>query len=221
MSIIAVVGLAKEARIARRAGLVPVIGGGDSQLLRQRLEAAAADATAVISFGIAGALAPLLNTGDIVVATHVVTESEHYQTDTQWSQVLRTKLEQAQSVGLVGVDAVVGHINQKKTLFRITGAHAVDMESHVAARFAKRHGLPFAALRAISDKSDHTLPPAALEPLKPSGKPRLLAVLKSVLLEPSQVSELIRTGSEASKAFGALLRCRNLLGIGLGCPYVG
>jgi len=220
VSIIAVVGLAREARIAKRAGLVPVIGGGDPQLLRQRLEAAAADATAVISFGIAGALAPLLDAGDVVIATHVVTESEHYQTDMRWSQILRTKLEQAQSVGLVGVDAVVGHILQKQSLFRITGAHAVDMESHIAARFARRHSLPFAALRVISDKSDHTLPPAALEPLKPNGKPRLLAVLKSVVSDPSQVPELIRTAGEAGKAFAALLRCRNLLGIGLGCPYV-
>ncbi len=221
MSILAVVGLAKEARIAKRAGLVPVIGGSSSQLLRQRLEAAAPDATAVISFGIAGALAPLLEAGDVVIATHVVTESEHYQTDMRWSQILRTKLEQAQSVGLAGVDTAVGHIAQKKSLFRVTGAHAVDMESHTAARFAKRHGLPFVVLRVISDRSDHTLPPAALEPLKPNGKPRLLAVLKSVVHDPSQVPELIRTASEAGKAFGALLRCRNLLGIGLGCPYLG
>lgn len=221
MSILAAVGLAKEARIAKRAGLVPIIGGGNAQLLRQRLEAAAPKATAVISFGIAGALAPLLETGDVVIATHVVTESEHYQTDRRWSQALRTKLEGAQSVGLAGVDTVAGHIAQKKSLFRVTGAHAVDMESHVAARFAKRHGLPFAVLRVISDKSDHTLPPAALEPLKPNGKPRLLAILKSVVRDPSQVPELIRTGHEASTAFSTLLRCRNLLGIGLGCPYIG
>ena len=220
MTILAVVGLAKEARIAKRAGLVAIIGGGDSQLLRERLHAAASDAMAVISFGIAGALAPLLDTGDAVIATHVVTESEHYQTDVRWSQILRTKLDQAQSVGVVGVNSVVGHIAQKKTLFRVTGAHAVDMESHIAARFAKQHGLPFAALRVISDKSDHTLPPAALEPLKPNGKPRLFSVLKSVVLEPSQIPELMRTGREASKAFSALFRCRNLLGPGLGCPYL-
>ncbi|MGA7673774.1 MAG: hypothetical protein WCA78_01855 [Rhizomicrobium sp.] len=221
MSVLAVVGLAKEARIARRAGLAPVIGGGNSELLAQRLEAAASGATAVLSFGIAGALAPLLETGDAVVATHVVTETEHYQTDLRWAQILRTRLEHAQSVGLVGVDKVVAHIAMKQSLFRLTGAHAVDMESHVAARFAKRRGLPFAALRVISDRSDHTLPPAVLEPLKPNGKVRLIAVMKSVLFDPEQIPELIQTGREAGKAFRALLRCRNMLGLGLGCPYLG
>ncbi len=35
---------------------------------------------------------------------------------------------------------------------------AVDMESHVAARVAARHGLPFAALRVISDPASRSLP---------------------------------------------------------------
>ena len=46
MSVLAVVGLAKEARIAKRAGLKPVIGACDSHLLAERLEAAAYGATA-------------------------------------------------------------------------------------------------------------------------------------------------------------------------------
>jgi hypothetical protein len=50
---------------------------------------------------------------------------------------------------------------------------------------------------------------------------RPIAVLKSLLSDPSQFPELIQTGREASAAFHALLRCRNLLGRGLGCPYLG
>ena len=34
------------------------------------------------------------------------------------------------------------------------------MESHVAAAFAAEHGLPFAALRVISDAADRALPRA-------------------------------------------------------------
>ena len=44
------------------------------------------------------------------------------------------------------------HCGAKPTLHRTTGALAVDMESHVAARIAARHGLPFAAGRVISDR---------------------------------------------------------------------
>jgi hopanoid-associated phosphorylase len=221
MSVLAVVGLAKEARIAKRAGLKPVIGGGDSRLLAERLEDAAYGATAVVSFGIAGALAPLLRAGDAIIATHVVAGNEHYTCDAAWSQILRGKLAYSRSAIIAGVDDVVSHIGMKKALFRNTGAHAVDMESHVAARFAEKRGLPIVALRVICDGAQRTLPPAVLEPLKPNGKPRLLAILKSVTHDPSQIPELLQTGREARKAFRALLRCSNLLGRGLGCPYLG
>jgi adenosylhomocysteine nucleosidase len=220
VSIVAVTRLAKEARIAKRASLVPVIGGGDAPRLMQRLEAAAPGAKAVVSFGIAGALAPLLKTGDPVVAIHVVTETEHFACDTQWSQIMLAKLGRARSASIVGVDAVVTHLAMKKSLFRITGCHVVDMESHIAARFAKERGLPFVALRVVADSSNHTPPPAALEPLKPSGRRRITAVLKSLALDPSQIPEMIQTKHETDVAFRALIRCRRILGIGLGCPYL-
>jgi hopanoid-associated phosphorylase len=221
MSVLAVVGLAKESRIAKRAGLVPVIGGGDSHLLAQRLEEAAYGATAVVSFGIAGALAPLLKTGDVVIGTHVVAGREHYACDVAWSQVLRGRLATSRSAIVAGVDEVVSHVGMKKVLCRNTGAHAVDMESHIAARFAERRGLPFVLLRVICDGAQRSLPRAALVPLKANGRPRLLAVLKSVASDPAQIPELLQTGREAGKALRALLRCSHLLGPGLGCPYLG
>jgi len=221
MSILAVTGLAKEARIARRAGLKPVIGGGDSRLLAARLEEAAGGATAVISFGIAGALAPLLRAGDVVIATHVVAGREHYTCDAAWSQILRGRLAYSRSAIIVGVDEVVSFIGMKKALFRNAGAHAVDMESHIAARFAQKRGLPFVALRVICDGAQRTLSPAALEPLKPNGKLRVLAVLRSVARDSWQIPELLQTGREAAKAFRALRRYSRLLGPGLGCPYLG
>jgi hopanoid-associated phosphorylase len=220
MSILAVTGLAKEARIASRAGLMPIVGGGDARLLARRLNEAAGGAEAVISLGIAGGLAPLLKTGDVVIATHVVGANEHYVCDGAWSQILRGRLAYSRSAIIAGVDEAVSDIGVKKTLFRNTGAHAVDMESHIAARFAEKRGLPFVALRVICDGADRALPPAALEPLKPSGKPRLLAVLGSVARDPEQIPELLRTGREAGKALRVLLRCCDLLGRGLGCPYV-
>ena len=221
MSILAVVGLADEARIARRAGLKPVIGSGDSALLLRRLEEAGEGATAVISFGIAGALAPLLRTGDVIVAESVVTENESYVCDEAWTALLREKLPRARKASIAGSDVIAPHLNAKKAIFARTGGHAVDMESHIAARFAKAHGLPFVALRVISDEADRALPPAALEPLKPNGKPKLMAVMKSVAGDPAQIGELLQTGREAARAMAALLRCRHILGSGLGCPYLG
>jgi hopanoid-associated phosphorylase len=221
-SVIAVTGLAREARIARRAKLTPVISGADAELLERRLEAAIAKgAKGIVSFGIAGALAPLLKIGDVVVATHVVHGDERYPTDAKWTAAIRARLPRAIPGVIAGHDQIVSHVDGKRRLLSLTGAYAVDMESHVAARLAARHNIPFVAIRTISDAANRGLPPAAQLPLKPSGRIRLRKVLASVVGEPSQIPDLMRTGREAGRAFRALLRSRNALGLFLGCPYLG
>ncbi len=223
MTVLAVVGLAREARIARRAKLIPVISGGDGELLTRRLEDAIAKhhPKGIVSFGIAGALAPLLKIGDTIVATHIVQGDERYATDPAWLALLRHKLPRATPGIIVGHGQIVSHVDGKRRLLATSGAHAVDMESHIAARLAARHGIPFAAIRTISDAAHRGLPPAALVPLKPTGRIRVVRVLRAVAQEPSQISDLLRTGREAGRAFRALLRSRNALGLFLGCPYLG
>lgn len=222
MTVLAVTGLAREARIARRARLTPVISGTDTDLLTARLEEAIAKgANGIVSFGIAGALAPLLKIGDVVVATHVVHGEERYPTDPQWTGIIRSRLPRAVPGVIAGHEQIVSHVDGKRRLLSLTGAYAVDMESHIAARLAKRHGIPFVAIRTISDAANRGLPPAAQLPLKPSGRIRLGKVLASVASEPSQIPDLMRTGREAGRALRALLRSRNALGLFLGCPYLG
>ena len=223
MTVLAVTGLAREARIARRAKAIPVISGADGALLARRLEEAIAKhkPNGIVSFGIAGALAPLLKIGDVIIATHVVHGDERYPADARWLAALRAKLPRAITAILAGHDQIVSHVDGKRRLFALSGAHAVDMESHIAARIAARHGIPFAAIRTISDAANRGLPPAALLPLKPSGRIRTLRVLRSALGEPSQIPDLMRTGRESGRAFRALLRSRNALGLFLGCPHLG
>ena len=163
MNVIAVSGLAREARIARRARMVAVVGAGDSALLTRRLEEAiAAGAKGIISFGIAGALAPLLRPGDLVIATHVVHGEERYATDAKWTAILRQKLPRATSAIIVGHGEIVSHVDGKRRLFALSGAHAVDTESHIAARVARRRNIPFVAIRAISDAASGGLAQEAL-----------------------------------------------------------
>lgn len=221
MNVIAVSGLAREARIARRARMVAVVGAGDSALLTRRLEEAiAAGAKGIISFGIAGALAPLLRPGDLVIATHVVHGEERYATDAKWTAILRQKLPRATSAIIVGHGEIVSHVDGKRRLFALSGAHAVDTESHIAARVARRRNIPFVAIRAISDAASRGLPPAALVSLTPNGHIRLGGILRSLAGDPLQLSDLLTTGREANKAFAALARCGGTLGLFLGCPYL-
>jgi len=92
-------------------------------------------------------------------------------------------------------------------------AVAVDMESHIAARVAERHGLPFATLRVISDTAGETLPPAALCGMRPDGTMAIGPVLASLLRQPAQLPALVRTGWNAERAFRALLRCYRMIGL--------
>ena len=220
MKVVAVVGLAKEARIARRFGLTPVIGACNAKLLKRRLKALGPDVCGIVSLGLAGGLAPIPQVGDALIGSHVVTEREHYASDPGWSKVLRTKLPEAHSVVMAGVEEPAMHMGAKKELFRATGAHAVDLESHIAARFAHERGIPFVVLRVISDDCHRTLPPAALVRLSLNGNPRLFAVLGSLIREPGQFGELMRTAREAGIALKTLQRVLRTLGPGLGCPYL-
>lgn len=196
MTLIVACGLKREARIYVRSGrdVLAVIGGGDAARLDRELDDTAGSRPAIIlSCGIAGALASSLRPGDVVI-----------DGDAPVADWLQRALPQAHRGGIIGSDAIVATASEKRLLSERTGALAVDMESHVAARVALRKGLPFAALRVISDRAEDDLPPAALVGMRPDGGMALGAVLASLARDPRQLSALIRTGRQAGSAFRGL-----------------
>jgi len=171
---------------------------------------------AVISFGVAGALAPALRPGDLVVATGIRDGAVRFETHSGWTQSIVSRLPHAISGSIAGSDVMVTTSEAKAALHGSSGAVAVDMESHIAARFAARHGLKLAVIRAISDGADHALPLAAQRGMKPDGSMDIGAVLAALARDPRQLPALIRTGIEAEKGFSALVHGHHLLGPALG-----
>lgn len=219
--IIAAVGLERERRIVDGPGVEAIAGGGDKARLETLLEARGPRASGIISIGIAGGLAARLRTGDWVLADGVLADGEMMPTEDSWTRRLATRLPEAARGSLLGADAIVADSDEKADLHRTTGALAVDMESHVAARVAQRHGLPFAIARVVSDPAQRTLPPAVRVAMKPDGRVDLAAVLRSLLTHPAQLPTLIRTGRDAEQAFRSLLRGQRRLGPGLCGPDLG
>ena len=211
MTLLVACGLKREAAIIERAGLIVVAGGGDAARLERELEAAVVGATGVLSCGIAGALDPRLKAGDVVIGELYGLFPGEGQGGglLDW---LGNNLPQAHRGTIIGADRIIASAAEKAALHATTGAIAVDMESHIAARVAARHGLPFAILRTISDTADHALPPAALVGMKPDGSMALGAVLASLARHPSQLPALIRTGRDAGAAFAALMSVWHALG---------
>ena len=218
--ILVATGLKQELNILEGAGVLVVAGGGDGARLERELEEAAGDASAVISMGLCGALAPDLKPGDWVVASEVISNRNICQTDAEWSATL-VKALRAQTGPMLGSDTMIADVAAKADAHTATGAIAVDMESHIAAAVAARHNLPFAVARVVSDAAGRSLPRAAQAGMAADGSMDIGAVLRALAADPRQLPALIRVGAEAGKAFRELRRGRDLLGPGLGRSYVG
>jgi adenosylhomocysteine nucleosidase len=215
LCVTAVTCLALEARIAAGAR-VTVICSHASHLLVALEAAIRQGSCGIISFGIAGGLAPNLAAGDWVIASGVRTEWGRFATDRAWAARLLAALPGAIHADIAGVDAPVANPLEKRRMHAATGAAAVDMESHIVARTAAAHGLPFAACRVVIDSAERGLPPAALVGLRLDGTPNVGAVLASLVRQPRQLPALARTALDMGIARAALRRGRRLLGPGFG-----
>jgi adenosylhomocysteine nucleosidase len=213
-----VTGLKAEAWIAAGPRILAVSGCGDVSGLARRIEAAiTSEASAIISFGVAGGLAQGLVAGTTLVARSVVAaDGARYYGDPVWSERLSGALGGAAIADIAGVDLPVAGLAERRALHLKTGALAADTESHVAARAAAARSLPFAAFRVVADPAHRQLPHAALVAIRPDGSIALGAILGSLMRDPRQVPQLMRTANDARAAFVALLRGRKMLDGALG-----
>jgi len=210
--VIAFVGLAFEARIAAGPGVLVVCRGPGRQLAAAAESALRQGYRGIVSFGVAGGLAPELRAGDWVIASAIQEAHTVRETDAKWSSRLLNVIGGARHAPIVGVDDPVAEPAAKQELHRRTGAAAVDMESHVVARLAAAHGLAFTAVRVIVDSADRPIPRAALRGLGVGGPTNVLALLRELVARPSELSPLARIAIDAFAARAELLRVRRLLG---------
>lgn len=89
---------------------------------------------------------------------------------------------------------------EKAALFSQTQCSAVDMENNIVRQWAERCGVQFCAIRSISDRADQSLDPAVLKFVDPWGRPKILPLLRSLLLRPSLLPHLMRLAANSKKA---------------------
>ena len=209
--ILAVCGLAMEARIAAGDG-VAVVCSGDRRSLVDELRVAASPATrAIVSFGMAGGLAVGLRPGACVVARAVLGLGHAFATDHAWAHRMLAALPTAIFADLAGVDEALQDPYEKRAWHARTGAVAVDMESHIAGQIARERGLPFAAVRVVIDPVEQQVPNAALAGHRSDGTADVRAVLSALLRQPRELPAVTRLAFDAWTASRALLRCRRQL----------
>lgn len=210
--VIAFVGLDFEARIAAAPGVLVVCRTAGSELEKVAVSAVRQGYRGMISFGVAGGLASHLRAGDWVVASSIRESKTVRATDAMWSRKLLGLIDGAIHAPIVGVDEPVAEPAKKRELYKLTGAAAVDMESHMVARVAAEHKLAVAAVRVVVDPAHRRVPPAALIGMRPDGRANVTAVLRDIVLRPSQLCSLARIALDAFAARSAMVRVRRRLG---------
>jgi hopanoid-associated phosphorylase len=209
-SVIAVCGMRFEAAIAHGSNVRVVHAGGLAEALP--------GCRGLISFGCAGALDPALRPGDCVLPQAVLTPEGAVAVDPAWHEALRHMLPYAHGGILAGADAPVASVSDKARLWRASGACAVDMESHLAALAARRHGLRFAALRVIVDPAGRSVPDCALAAFGADGELSVAALMRSLAAHPAQLPALVALAGSALAARRSLHAARALAGDAFALP---
>ncbi|PPD15569.1 MAG: phosphorylase [Methylobacterium sp.] len=204
-SVLAICGMASEARLAARfAGRVIVSAADPARLARILAGEPLENYRLAVSFGLCGGLSPDLAAGRLVIADAVVTETAHFAADPAFSQALRRANPDASGGLIAGVDQALTDPAGKAACHAGTGAIAADMESHVMAEACAKAGLPFIILRAVSDDSERALPPLAMSALDSTGRLSIGAVIASLVRQPSQIALLPGLARDSRRAFTRL-----------------
>lgn len=210
-------GLLREARAVQRRGLTALCSGTRGDVLRSKLaELDPTSFSGVISFGIAGGLDPSLSPGDILIGSAVFSAGEWTSTRNDLSAALMNRFEnsrrKAAYARFVGSENPILCLGEKALLHRQTGASAVDTESHVAAEWAARHGLPLSILRVVSDPAHRDLPSLAAIAFKANGRLALRRIFAEFAREPRQIRAMAHAARDARAAFAALNACAKIFG---------
>ena len=187
----------------RGLGVTVMAGGSDPARLERQLAEAASGAAGLVSFGMAGALAPSLGLGDWVIGTTLAGDREA-DCDAAWVGSLASRLPGA-ALGRCYADGrLIADVAERRAIAHSTGALCADMESHIVAKVAAEAGVNFVILRCISDLADAALPPAIAVAMRPDGGLALGALLGSLVARPGQLPALLRTAAGFNRAFSAL-----------------
>lgn len=139
----------------------------------------------VMMAGLAGALSKDLEVGDLVID--------------DWFEEMEV-LAGARRGTIFSSDQIVASPAQKAALYARTQALAVDMENVTVRKWATARGARFATIRSISDRADQSLNPAVLKLVDQWGRPKPLAVVRTLFLRPRLIPHLLRLGANSKKA---------------------
>jgi adenosylhomocysteine nucleosidase len=169
--------------------------------------ALSAGASALVSWGVAGALVPELSPGTILLPQQVLTcDGEELATDSRWRMDVYRALQPMFAVHggrLLDSREVLSTRVAKTRVAQASGAIAVDMESAAVGRAAAGAGKPFVVLRVVVDALVDTLPRDVERWIDEAGNRRLIAAFE-IAFRPACWPGLFKLSRRYRQALRAL-----------------
>jgi adenosylhomocysteine nucleosidase len=170
-----------------------------------------AGASALMTFGMAGALDPALKPGSVVLPRELIfTDGARFQASSSWRERVAAELSSLRAVSegnLLTCDRAIETPALKAAAFHNTGAAAVDMESAAVARVAAGHNVPFIAVRVIVDTAADSLPHAVVAASR-AGRVKFGRLIVGLVMAPGDIGALIRL----SQRYRAAMRSLRVIG---------
>jgi adenosylhomocysteine nucleosidase len=153
-------------------------------------------AKALLSWGSAGGLIPMLSPGSLVLPKIVIASDESiYDTDAIWHERLCNRLGghvDLHQGPLAESATILNNQEEKVILYRQNEAIAVDMESGAIAKVAHDSGIPFMAIRAVADPIYASTPRILITALDEFGELDLLSLMKGLIRYPLELFPLVQ-----------------------------
>jgi len=202
-----------RAQIGAADVVVLLTGAGPKQAHRQTAKVLEGDQESIhvcVSTGLAGALKPEYQIGQVLAARSVRTESELNDPSSNQVQSSAPLISFAAECGATVVEQfysaerVVGRAEEKRYLGK--KSDAVEMESFEVLLESAAFGIPAIAIRSISDTVEDDLPLDMNRIFTDEGQVSITRVLGQVALHPGSVPDLVRLGQNSKAAAESLAR---------------
>ena len=183
-----------ESRDLKNAILLRISGMGQARARAAAESLLSAKPSIVLSAGFAGALQESVNPGDLVLDA---SRSDPTVIAPMEDAARKKKIPFHRGAFWSG-DRPLMRGGEKKVMGLKTGAIAVEMEGQSIFLACRERGVPFCAVRAVSDACGQDLP-SSIAALEPDGKTGL-RFWKSLAAHPREWPDLIRLARSSAKA---------------------
>jgi hypothetical protein len=139
----------------------------------------------LIMAGVAGGIAPDLQTGDVVIDE---------------LSVVQKMPREFRKGRIYSAQKIIATPQEKADIFHRTGAMVVDMENESARDLARDWGIPFLGIRTVLDGADETLDPALLRLMDQHGRVRIGRLLAELTTHPALLKNLWQLRNQSAIA---------------------